>query len=268
MTILVTGARGNLARRVIEQLLDAGEKVRAASRDPENTDLPPGVEPMLVDFTKPETLPRALDGVDRVFLYSAHEGMADFADAAKAAGVSKVVLLSSAGAAMDDAMDSFIGRAHLLAEQGLEHSGLDWVFVRPAMFATNTLFWAESIKTEGLVRVPYPDSLVRPIHDWDIADVALLGLTTDKLNGRKVLIDGPAALSQRRQVELIGEALGRDITVEELPRAAAERFLPPEVLDMLASGAADSFGPSSEAATGRPARDYAQWAIDHADAFR
>lgn len=268
MTILVTGARGNLARRVIDRLLESGEKVRAASRDPENTRLPPGVEPLLVDFTKPETLPDALDGVDRVFLYSAHEGMADFVAAATEAGVSKVVLLSSAGAAMDDAMDNFIGRTHLLAEQGLENTGLDWAFVRPAMFATNTLFWADSIRNEGLVRIPYPDALVRPIHDWDIADVALLGLTGDALDGRKVLIDGPEALSQRRQVELIGEAIGRDLKVEELPREAAEQFLPAEVLDMLAEGESMAFGPSAAAATGKPARDYAQWARDHADAFR
>lgn len=268
MTVLVTGARGNLARRVIDQLLEAGETVRAASRDPENTQLPPGVEPILVDFTKPETLPRALAGVDRVFLYSAHEGLDNFVAAAKEAGVSKVVLLSSAATAMPDAMDSFIGRMHLLAEQGLENAGFTWVFVRPAMFATNTLFWADSVKKESLVRVPYPDSLVRPIHDWDIADVALLGLTSDKLDGRKVLIDGPEALTQRRQVELIGEALGREIAVEELPRAAAEQFLPAEVLDMLAEGSAPQFGPSSEAATGKPARDYAQWAIDHVNDFR
>lgn len=268
MTILVTGARGNLARRVIDRLLEAGEKVRAASREPDKTQLPPGVEPMLVDFTKPETLPRALAGVDRVFLYSAHEGMADFVAAAKEAGVSKVVLLSSAGAAMDDAMDNFIGRTHLLAEQGLENSGLDWVFVRPAMFATNTLFWADSIKKESVVRVAYPDSPVNPIHDWDIADVALLGLTSDKLDGQKVLIDGPGHLTQRRQVELIGAALGREITVEELPRAVAEKFLPSEVLDMLAAGSSESFGPSSEAATGVPARDYAQWVADHVDDFR
>ncbi|MGH8883127.1 MAG: SDR family oxidoreductase [Stackebrandtia sp.] len=268
MTILVTGARGNLARRVIDQLLSAGETVRAASRDPENTKLPAGVTPVLVDFSKPETLPEALAGVDRVFMYAATEGIENFVAAAEAAGVSKVVLLSSAATAMPDPMDNYIGREHLLAEQALEKAGFTWVFVRPAMFATNALWWAESIKTEGTVRVPYPDSNVNPIHDWDIADVVLMGLTGSKLDGSKILIDGSEHLTQRRQVELIGEAIGRELKVEELPHDIAAKFMPSAVLDMLAEGSSEVFGPTSEAVTGEPARDFAQWTRDHADDFR
>lgn len=40
------------------------------------------------------------------------------------------------------------------------------------------------------------------------------------------------------------------------------------MLDMLAQGQSEAFGPSAEAATGKPARDYAQWAQDNADAFK
>jgi uncharacterized protein YbjT (DUF2867 family) len=265
MTVLVTGARGAIARNVIAQLIDAGTAVRAASRVPGAADLPAGVAPVRVDFTAPETLAPALEGVDKVFLYAAHEGIDAFLAAAEAAGVKHLVLLSSAAVA---GPDNEIGRMHLAAERPIEASGIPWTFVRPAMFATNTLWWADSIRNENVVRVPYPDAPVNPIHERDIAEVAYAALTGDGHEGRAYLVDGPGHLTQRRQVELIGEAVGREIAVEALPRAVAEQHLPASLLDMLASGSTDRWGPTSEAVTGRPARTFADWAVDHADDFR
>lgn len=265
MTILVTGARGAIARNVIALLLASGTPARAASRVPGATDLPAGVEPVRADFTAPETLAPALEGVEKVFLYAAHEGMDAFVAAAQEAGVKHVVLLSSAASA--DA-DNEIGRRHLEAERPLEASGIPYTFVRPAMFATNSLWWAESIKQEGLVRLPYPDAPVNPIHERDIAEVAFTVLTEDGHAGRTHVVDGPGHLTQRRQVELIGEAIGREIAVEAMPREVAERFLPVSLLDMLATGSTEVWGPTSEAVTGRPARTYAEWTVDHADDFR
>jgi uncharacterized protein YbjT (DUF2867 family) len=268
MTVLVTGARGAIARNVIAQLVLAGIPVRAASRAPQATELPGGVLPALVDFTRPETLAPALEGVEKVFLYSAHEGIEHFVAAAEAAGVKHVVLLSSAAATGPGGDDNEIRRMHLAAERPLEASSIPWTFVRPAMFATNSLWWADSIRTEGLVRLPYPDAQVNPIHERDIAAVAFTALTQDGHEGRAHLVDGPGHLSQRRQVELIGAALGREIAVEELPRAVAEQFLPTAMLDMLASGDVQRWGPTSEAVTGRPARTYEQWVADHVEDFR
>src|ERR671919_767107 len=134
MTVLVTGARGAIARNVIALLLETGTPVRAASRVPGATDLPKGVEPVRVDFTAPETLAPALEGVEKVFLYAAHEGIDAFVTAAQEAGVKHVVLLSSAASA---GPDNEIGRMHLAVERPLEASGIPWTFVRPAMFATN-----------------------------------------------------------------------------------------------------------------------------------
>jgi uncharacterized protein YbjT (DUF2867 family) len=268
MTALITGARGSIARNVIAQLLASGEPVRAASREPAATDLPDGVAPVRWDLADPGTLAPALDDVDKVFLYAASDGIDAFITAAKAAGVERVVLLSSAAAADPGGDRNEIGRRHLDAERPLEASGLAWTFVRPAMFATNALWWAESIREAGVVRIPYPDALVNPIHERDIAEVAVAALTEDGHAGRAHLVDGPRHLTQRRQVELIGEAVGREIAVEELPRAAAARFMPEPLLDMLAAGRALRYGPTSEAVTGRPARTFEQWAADHAADFK
>jgi len=265
MTVLVTGARGSIARNVIEQLLAAGETVRAASRKPEEA---AGVEAVRFDFTEPETLAPALEGVDKVFMYAASDGIDHFIAAAKAAGVKHVVLLSSAAAAGPGGDANEIGRHHLEAERPLQDSGIPWTFVRPAMFATNTLWWRDSIRTEGVVRLPYPDAPVNPIHEKDIAEVAFTALTQGGHEGQAYLVDGPGHLTQRRQVELIGAAIGRDLAIEELPRAVAEQFLPASLLDMLASGEAFGYGTTAEAVTGRPARTFAEWVLDHADDFR
>jgi uncharacterized protein YbjT (DUF2867 family) len=268
MTVLVTGARGAIARNVIAQLVYAGIPVRAASRDPQATELPGGVLPAPVDFTRPETLTPALEGVEKVFLYSAHEGIEHFVAAAEAAGVKRVVLLSSAAAAAPTGDDTEIGRLHRAAARPLQASSIPWTFVRPAMFATNSLWWADSIRQEGLVRLPYPEAQVNPIHERDIAEVAVAALTGDGHEGRAYLVDGPGHLTQRRQVEMIGEALGREIAVEELPHEVAARFLPEAMLDMLASGDVTRWGPTAEAVTGRPARTYEQWVADHVEDFR
>ncbi|WP_112134495.1 NAD(P)H-binding protein [Glycomyces dulcitolivorans] len=268
MTVLVTGARGTLARNVIAQLILAGTPVRAASRVPGAVELPGGVMPARVDFTAPETLAPALEGVEKVFLYAAHEGMEHFVEAAEASGVKHVVLLSSASVLYPQTKENEISRRHRAAELPLEASGLAWTFVRPAMFATNSLWWGDSIRSEGLVRLPYPDAPVNPIHERDIADVAVTALLGSGHEGQKYTVDGPGHITQREQVALIGKAIGRDIAVEELPREAAAQFWPEPLLDILANAEAEQWGPTAEAVTGRPARTFEQWAVDHAADFR
>lgn len=268
MTILVTGARGAIARDLITRLCDAGVPVRVGSRDPQQTSLPDGVEPALVDFTKPETLAPALAGVTKVFMYAAVDGIDNFISVARDAGVKHVVLLSSGAVDAPSDDDNWISQMHRQAEKPLKESGLTWTFIRPGMFASNALWWAQSIKEEGKVRVPYPDSVVNPIHEADMAAVAMAALTTSDHENSAIYLDGPKPLTQRRQIELIAQACGREIEVEELPREVAEKFMPSILLDMLAANVAPKQGPTSEAVTGEPARDFARWAADHAEDFR
>jgi NAD(P)-dependent dehydrogenase (short-subunit alcohol dehydrogenase family) len=66
--ILVIGGTGNVGRAVIGQLLPANVKMRALARNPESAILPPEVELVRGDPTIPDSLDRALDDVDAVFL--------------------------------------------------------------------------------------------------------------------------------------------------------------------------------------------------------
>ena len=70
MTILVTGATGNVGSAVVRELAARGVAARAFMRDPE-AELPAGVEVAVGDFDEVASVREALDGVDRVFLSSA-----------------------------------------------------------------------------------------------------------------------------------------------------------------------------------------------------
>jgi uncharacterized protein YbjT (DUF2867 family) len=122
MTILVTGARGNVARSLVQQLIGAGLPVRAAGRDPAAARLPGGVEAVRADLADPAALGPALDGVARVFLYAERQGLGGFTERARTAGVEHIVLLSAAGA--DAASADPIARLHGEAEEAVARSGI------------------------------------------------------------------------------------------------------------------------------------------------
>lgn len=266
MTTLVTGARGGVARAVIDRLVAAGEDVRAASSDPSATPPIEGVPVVGFDLADPDNLKAVLDGVDRVFMYAVHSGVENFLAAARDAGVPHIVLLSSIAAEFPS---NPIGDLHLAVENPLRESGIAYTILRPGMFATNALRWADAVRS-GVVALPYPEAHVTPIHEGDMADVAAAALTGPGHEGRIYPLDGPESLTVRRQVELIGEAIGRDLRVEVLPPEKATAVMPAPVLEMLAGavGKPQTPGPNSGAITGIPSRTFAQWARDHAEDFR
>ncbi|WP_433136485.1 NAD(P)H-binding protein [Actinomadura nitritigenes] len=276
MTILVTGARGAVARDLVRRLVAAGLPVRAAGRDPAAARLPGGVEAVRADLADPGTLGPALDGVARVFLYAERQGLDGFAARARAAGVEHVVLLSAAGA--DASSADPIARLHGEAEEAVARSGIAWTFLRAGGFATNALQWAGTIRAEGVVRDPFPESWTAPIHEADIAAVALRALTGPGHAGTAPVLTGPERLTRRRQAERIGEAIGRTVAVERQDldehRRDLARWGPPEVAEALirhSVAAIDAPPPVTgdvERITGRPARTFAEWARDHAADFR
>ncbi|MEV5708592.1 NAD(P)H-binding protein [Actinoallomurus sp. NPDC052274] len=178
MVAVVFGARGNVGRHVAAGLLAAGEEVRATSRTPDAAGLSPRMRVVAADLERAETLPAALDGAEQVFLYAKPDGVQGFVEAAEAAGVRHVVLLSSASIVAPGAEQNPIARQHRAVELAIERSGIDWTFIRPGMFATNTLWWWQrSIQTEGVVRNPYPDAQTAPVHEKDMAAPAVTALT-------------------------------------------------------------------------------------------
>ncbi|WP_181763830.1 NAD(P)H-binding protein [Streptomyces albidus (ex Kaewkla and Franco 2022)] len=277
MTILVTGATGHVGRRVAERLIEAGERVRVLTRNPEGADLPDGAEICGGDLSSPATLEGPLDGVRRVYLFPVPETAEEVAGVLEKAGVEHVALLSSMSIT-EDGENNPSAQHHLTVEKALRERQFTWTFVRPTGFATNTLWrWGDAVRAEGVVRAPYGRSARALIHESDIGDVAAEALLGDECAGKVLDLTGPELLTQIEQVRLIGEAIGREIRFEEVtPEQAREAMagsVAPEFADMVLGALArqvDDPGPvlpTVEEVTGRPARTFAQWARDHADDF-
>ncbi|MER7013916.1 NAD(P)H-binding protein [Saccharopolyspora sp. NPDC000359] len=274
MTVLVTGATGNVGRRVVARLLASGAQVRALTRNPDTAGLPGEVELFRGGLGDAEPLARALDGVDRVFLFPVPESTPTFVEQAAAAGVRRVVVLSSLAVEFGDG--NAIGERHRLVEQAVADAGFEWTFLRPGAFATNTLAWAESIRAEGVVREPFPEARQTSIHEDDIAAVAVAALLADVHVGKAYRLTGPEAISAADQVRAIGAAIGREVrfevvAVEQAKARLLARGVPENVADTLLSlhdQRSDEPVPTVQQVTGRPARTYAEWAVDHADDFR
>lgn len=279
--ILVTGATGAVGSQVVAHLVEAGASVRALTRDAGKANFDPRVEVAVADCDKPQTLPAALDGVDRVFMLApSHHAPAHDANvvaAARRAGVKHLVKISGLGT-IDGAPDA-ITQWHLEGERAVKESGIGWTILQPSEFMSNTLYWTYGIKGYGVVREPSGDTRQSMIDPRDIGAVAAVVLTSDGHEGMSYPLTGPEALTPRERVSKISAALGRTLQFEELTEAAArENWImlgaPAELIDAVMEVLHDSSGrwarvyPTVEKLTGRPPIGFDQWLRDNLDAFR
>ncbi|WP_158848779.1 NmrA family NAD(P)-binding protein [Saccharothrix deserti] len=125
--------------------------------------------------------------------------------------------------------------------------------------------------------VEWGDVPVASIDPLDIGEVAARAFLDGK-GGQALQLCGPEALLPAQRLEVLGDVLGRDLGFEALPddvaRAEMEAAMPVEYVDAFFSFYSDgtldeaSVHPTVEEVTGRPARNFRQWAEAHADAFR
>jgi len=252
--VLVTGATGRVGRLVVDLLVDAGVPVRAlAHRSEAAATLPADVEVVTGDLTVPESLDAALRGVGAVFLvWTAPPATAPAVVERLATCARRVVLLSSPHQTPHPFFQqpNPMARFHADLERLIATAGLESTIIRPGMFASNAVaWWANAIRTDGVVRWPYGAAETAPVDDRDVAAVAALALHQDGHAGGDYVLTGPESLSQAEQVRIIGDVLGRRTRFEELSpeefRRETEGTWPPPVVDMLL----DAWG----ATMGRPA---------------
>jgi uncharacterized protein YbjT (DUF2867 family) len=278
---LVFGATGNVGRKVTERLGRGGAAVRATSRTPETAKLPPGVEVITPDL---ET-PGALDDFDAAFLmwpFHSAEPAHPIVDALERA-VRRVVFMTGGDARpglAPEEQPNPVARWHETVERLIEQSGMEWTVLRPSTFMANTLWWSEQIKAGNTVRGAFGSLAMAPIHEDDIAAVAVHALTGPGHAGRRYTLTGPEALTQAEQVRVIGEAIGRPLRWQELSPAAerARLLADPGVPDgfveeLLAGYATMAASPPPTITTtvrditGAPATPLSVWAADHAADF-
>jgi uncharacterized protein YbjT (DUF2867 family) len=280
--VLVIGATGNIGRQVVSQLVSRGTKVRAMTRNPDTADLPPQVEIMPGDLTVPETFDACLEGIDAVFLvWVAPPSTAAAVLERIAKHAERIVFLS---APIKSAHPFFqqpnpMREVTAQIERLIETSGLRWTFLRPGIFAANALrWWAPQIRSGDHVRWPYLAAPTAPIHEHDIARVAVRALCEDGHAGGEYVLTGPQSLSQLDQVSTIGRAIGRSLRIEEISPDEARREwlagMPAFVVNMLLDSWAAAVGQPAlvtstvKKLTGEPARTFLEWATDHIREFQ
>jgi len=219
MTYLITGATGNIGSLVVQCLIQRGDRPRVFVRDAAKARalFADRVEIFTGDLADTATLAPALAGAGAVFLVNtghllaAHDAAA--AAAARAAGVEHLVKLSSI-----DAREQNVGTGvwHAHGESAIRASGIAFTFVQPSGFMSNALWWARSIRAEGVVRSSTGGGRIPFIHPTDIAEVSARALTSPEHRGESLPITGPEALSYAEMTAKIGASIGRPLRFETI----------------------------------------------------
>ncbi|MFF0264288.1 NAD(P)H-binding protein [Kribbella sp. NPDC004536] len=262
--ILVTGATGTIGSELVRQLVARGIPVRGMTRKPHDSFVQ-------ADFDDPESLRKAIDGVDTVFLLTApgpwvpaHDQA--LVDAALDADVRKIVKLSAIGTTDDGAPGSW----HAPGERAVRESGLTWTILRPAGFASNVLRWLPAIHNGQ----PIPNQTGSGRHAFvdprDVAAVAAEVLVSD--HQRIYTLTGPELLNVPEQVAVLSDVLGSELTVADIPLETYAEQLRKAGLDeavvsvalrgaeLIRSGGEQTVTDDVERVLGRPARTFREWA--------
>jgi uncharacterized protein YbjT (DUF2867 family) len=225
MNYLITGATGDVGLRVVELLVQQGIRPRVYVRNAGKARFLFGdrVEVSSGDLADQKALRAALEGADSLFLLNSGPQIPELdalaAEAAKAAGVSHIVKLSS----IDVEQSLAIGAWHEQGEVVVRASGIPSTFVRPTGFMSNLLNWALSIKAEGVIRTCTGEGRRAFIHSADIAAVVVEALITRSYMGEALAITGPEAVTFAGAAATIGAAIGKPVRFEAISDEEASR---------------------------------------------
>jgi uncharacterized protein YbjT (DUF2867 family) len=284
MTILVTGATGNVGSHVVRELQERGVAVRAFVRDPGRAAALLGeqVELAVGDFGDRESLARALVGADRMFLACSNPpGQVDFEtgaiDLARAAGVERLVKLSAGPAAVDSPL--LFPRRHGQIERHLQRSGVPSTVIAPGFFMSTLLMSAPAVARTGRLFAPAGRARIAMIHPRDVAAAAAVALTEEGHEGARYLLTGPRAITYEDVAAELSHATGRNIEFVDVPDEAAhqgmlESGLPPTIADFLVrlfralrQGLDEKTRDTVLRLTGAEPRGFAEFAREHVQAF-
>jgi NAD(P)H dehydrogenase (quinone) len=278
--LLVTGASGQLGRRVLHHLLNTlhvpARRLVAATRRPESlADLAAqGVTVRQLDFEEPSTLAAALAGVSRMLLVSTdaidrpgrrlQQHLAAVA-AAVQAGVRHVVYTSmprpEPGSPIPFAPD------HHGTEQALAASALEWTVLRNNWYMENLFMNLPQVLASGQWFTAAGDGRIAHVARDDCARAAAVALAASN-GGRQVFnLTGGVARSTAEIAHLATEVLGKPVQVVPVPPAALEQglkaagvpdFLVPVLVAFdvnTAQGRVAEVSPDLPRLTGTPAQD-------------
>lgn len=216
MTILVTGATGNLGRLIIASLLERGadpQSIVAGARDTAKAaDL--GVRVAHLDYTDPASIASALDGVDTVILVSGSEvgqrvpQHRAVIDAAKAAGVSKFVYTSAPKATTSDLI---LAPEHKATEELIAAAELPAVILRNNWYTENYVADLARAAETGVLAAGTGEGRVASASRKDFAEAAAVVALEDGHVGEVYELGGDVAWDYNDLAAAIAEVTGREV---------------------------------------------------------
>jgi uncharacterized protein YbjT (DUF2867 family) len=271
VTILITGGTGTTGGALARLLRERGEPIRIASRHPVEHD-PSHVH---FDLTDPATFPAALAGVRQLYLLPPTvradqlATIQPFLAAVKAAGVRRIVLLSSA-------IDGVPGQDAV--HKAVADTAPEWAILRPSWFMQNFIGahpTAAAIRERGEIANATGTGKLGFIDAEDIAAVAAEVLLMDSAPNAEYLLTGPETLSYADAAALISEVAGYPVRFVPITRQQSiDRWLAagiPEAMaayatevDLaIANGSQDWLSPAVLEVTGRPPRSLREFLAAH-----
>ncbi|MGZ2488238.1 uncharacterized protein YbjT (DUF2867 family) [Rhizobium pisi] len=219
MTILVTGATGNVGRQVVEHLVKRGADVRALVRDPSKAEFPQGVSVVQGDFLDIDSLRNAMSGVSTLFLLNAVVPD-EFTQAlialnvARSAGIERIVYLSVIHADLYVNVPHFAGKFGV--ERMIEQMDFKATILRPAYFIQNDMMVKDVITGYGAYPMPIGPKGLAMIDVRDIAEIAALELLRREQAAEPLALDrinlvGPEKLTGTDIAAIWSDVLARPI---------------------------------------------------------
>lgn len=223
MKIAITGASGQLGRLVIERLstkVPTSDIVALVRTPSKATDL--GVEVREADYTRPDTLDKALAGVDTLLMISGSEvgqrvaQHRNIIDAAKKAGIKRVVYTSLLHA---ERSTLSLAPEHVETESLLQASGLNITLLRNGWYTENYTASVGPAVANGTFIGSAGQGKIASAARADYADAAVAVLTTTGHEGKTYELAGDSAYTLAELAAEISRQTGKDIPYKDLPPA-------------------------------------------------
>jgi uncharacterized protein YbjT (DUF2867 family) len=233
MTILVTGATGNIGRNVVEQLAKRGASVRALVRDPSKAKFTGGVEVVQGDLLDVDSLRSAMKGVSTLFLLNGvvadeYTQALIALNVAREAGIDRFVYLSVIHS------DRYVNVPHFAGKFGvermIEQMKLGATILRPAYYMDNEITIKDVVTGYGIYPMPIGDKGLAMIDARDVGELAAIELIRREQSPTPLPIDtinvvGPDTLTGADAAAIWSVVLGRTITFPGNDTAGFEQNL-------------------------------------------
>jgi uncharacterized protein YbjT (DUF2867 family) len=231
MRVLVTGATGFVGRRLVPALVDAGHEVTALVRDAGRYDPPPGVRVVVGDLLDPDSFEAALDVEAAYYLvhsmtarddFEARDRRAarNFADAASAAGVGRVIYLGGLGEERDQLSSHLQSRREV--ERVLATGTYDLTTLRAAIVVGPQSAGFEMVvqlasRLPVMVTPRWVRTPCQPIAVSDLLAYLVGVLDVPETAGETYEIGGPEVLTYAEMLRRTGRHLGHEPIILAVP---------------------------------------------------